>query len=129
MFHYFWYRQTLSFGWLCHDFLSKISLSHTGEKFRRGTFLCCVAENFWFRRNLWRKGGVPGFPVKKFLSHSAEKIHRGTHSCFFTFGYRQSLCFRGLSHDFLSTFFCLTVPKIFVGHPFVLSLVSGIEKR
>ena len=30
--------------------------------------------------------------------------------------------------DFLSKFFCLTVPKNFVGEPFSVSLISGIEK-
>ena len=29
------------------DFLWKIFLSHSAEKFRRGTLLCCVSENFW----------------------------------------------------------------------------------
>ena len=30
--------------------------------------------------------------------------------------------------DFLSTFFCLTVPKNFEGEPFRVSLISGIAK-
>ena len=30
-------------------------------------------------------------------------------------------------HDFLSQNFCLTVPKNFVGEPFSVSLISGIE--
>ena len=88
------------------------NLSHSAEKFRRGTLLCCVPENFRFHRNLWRRGGgVPGIPVENFLSHSAEKIHRRTHSRFTIFGYRQVLCFGGLSHGFLLKLFCLTVPK------------------
>ena len=33
-----------------------------------------------------------------------------------------------LCHDFASKLICLTVPKNFVGEPFSLSLVSGIEK-
>ena len=28
-------------------FSVKITLSHSTEKFRRGTLLCCVSENFW----------------------------------------------------------------------------------
>ena len=55
--------------------------------------------------------GYQDFTTETFLSHSAEKIHWGTHSCFTLFGYRQILCFRGLSQDFLSKIFCLTVPK------------------
>ena len=31
-------------------------------------------------------------------------------------------------HNFLSKNFCLTVPKNFVGEPFSVSLISGIEK-
>ena len=31
-------------------------------------------------------------------------------------------------HDFLSELFCLTVAKKFVGEPFRVSLISGIEK-
>ncbi len=34
----------------------------------------------------------------------------------------------GEYQDFPSKFFCLTVPKIFVGEPFSVSLISGIEK-
>ena len=117
MFHYFWYRQTLSFGWLCHDFLSKISLSHTGEKFRRGTFLCCVAENFWFRRNLWRKGGVPGFPVKKFLSHSAEK-KQGNPFVFLHFWVATIFMLRRVVSRFSVENFLSHGAKNFCGRPF-----------
>ena len=31
-------------------------------------------------------------------------------------------------HNFLSKIFCLTVPKTFVGEPFSVALISGIEK-
>ena len=30
----------------CHNFLSKVFLSHSTEKIRRGTVLCCVSEKF-----------------------------------------------------------------------------------
>ena len=33
----------------------------------------------------------------------------------------------GKYHKFPSKFFCLTVPKIFVGEHFIVSLISGIE--
>ena len=33
---------------------------------------------------------------------------------------------RGEYQDFPSEVFCLTVPKIFVGEPFTVSLISGI---
>ena len=37
---------------------------------------------------------------------------------------------KGLCHDFLSNFFCLAVPKNFVGEPFcaVFQKISGSEK-
>ena len=61
-------------------------LSHSGEKFRRGTFLCCVSENFWKRKLLWIRGGVvSGFSVDNILSHSAENLRRGTSLCFVEF--------------------------------------------
>ena len=31
--------------------------------------------------------------------------------------------------DFLSNFFCLTVPNNFLGEPFSVSIISGIEKK
>ena len=34
----------------------------------------------------------------------------------------------GEYHNFPSEYFCLTVPKNFVGEPFSVSLISGIEK-
>ena len=42
----FWYRKILCFRELCHDIVSKF-LSHSAEKFRGGTLLICVSENFW----------------------------------------------------------------------------------
>ena len=62
----------------------------SAEKFRRGTLLCCVSENFRQPKSLW--------------------IRRGEYQ------------------DFPSKIFCLTVPKSFVGEPFSVSLISGIEK-
>ena len=45
------------------------------------------------------------------------------------FCYRKMLGIReGGYQDFPSKTFCLTVPKIFVGEPFSVSLISGIEK-
>ena len=45
----FWYRKNL---WIKGDeggsitILCQIFLSHSAEKIRRGTYLCCVSENF-----------------------------------------------------------------------------------
>ena len=70
------------------------------------------------------------FSVENILSHSSEKIRRGTLLCF-----RKILVSKnardkrgGVYHNFPSKFFCLTVPKNFVGKSFSDSLISGIEK-
>ena len=70
----------------CRNFLS-----HSAEKLRRGTLLCCVSENFRSPKTLWIRGGRD-------------------------------------NQEFPSKIFCLTVPKIFVGEPFSVSLISAIEK-
>ena len=92
-------------------------LSHSTEKLLRGTLLCftkfLVSKKFMDKRG----GRVSRFSLKSFLSDSAEKLRRGTLQCVTSFGYRKILCFRELCHDFVSKFFCLTVPKIFVGTP------------
>ena len=63
---------------------------------------------------------VSRFSVEKFLSHSAEKFRRGTLLCFRKFLVPKNFRDKrgGGYHDFLSKFFCLTVPKNFVGEPF-----------
>ena len=52
--------------------------------------------------------------------------------CFVIFEYEKVFCLEGYfrTFDFLSKFFCLTVPKLFVGEPFcaVFQKVSGSEK-
>ena len=75
-------------------------------------------------------GGVSRFSVKNFLSHSAEKFRRRTIQCATDFGYRKILCFKKFCHDFVSKFFCLTVPKNLVEEPFcaVFQKISGSEK-
>ena len=78
--------------------------------------------------------GDSRFSVEVVLSHSAEKLNGGTLLCCVseTFWYRKNLWRRGgrgggECHHFRSIFFCLTVPKNFVGQPFRVSLFSGIE--
>ena len=67
-------------------------------------------EKIWIR-----VGGVSRISVENFLSHSAEKIRRAILHCFNNFGYRKSLDKRGGIKIFRRKFFCLTVPKNFVG--------------
>ena len=76
--------------------------------------------------------GDSRFSVEVVLSHSAEKLNGGTLLCCVSenFWYRKNLWRRGgrgECHHFRSIFFCLTVPKNFVGQPFRVSLFSGIE--
>ena len=105
-------------------------VSHSTNKLRRETLLCFT--KLLVSKNLWIRGGegVSRFSFKKFLSHSAEKFRKRTIYCSTNFGYRKNLCLRGLCHDLLSNFFCLAVPKNFVGEPFcaVFQKISGTEK-
>ena len=76
---------------------------------------------------------VSRFSVKNFLSHSAGKPRRGTLLCFTKFLVSKKVVDkRGGGgreyHDFMSKIFCLTVPKIFIGESFGVSLISGFEK-
>ena len=73
-------------------------------------------------------GGVSRFSVETFLSHSAENFRRGILYCCKNFRYQKKLVKRGKHQKFPSKFFCLLVQKIFVGEPFFVSLISGIEK-
>ena len=72
------------------------------------------------------------FLSKFFLSHNGEKFCRGTLPCCVseTFRKRKSLWIRGRGKcpDSLAKISRLTVPKKFVGQPFKVSLISGIEK-
>ena len=55
-------------------------LSHSSEKFGRGTtLLCCVSDNLWQRKSFEKEGqGVSKVSVESFLSHSAGKFGSGT---------------------------------------------------
>ena len=65
------------------------------------------------------------------MSYSIKKLHRGTLPCFSKILVSKSFIDKSGGreyHDFPSKLFCLTVPRIFVGEPFSVSLISGIEK-
>ena len=64
--------------------------------------------------------GIKRFSLKKLLSHNTEKLRRWTLLCVTIFGYRKTLRFVELCHDFVSMFFCLTVPRNFVENPSVM---------
>ena len=62
--------------------------------------------------------GVSRFSVENFLPHSAENLSRGeSFSVSLISGIEKFYASEGYVtiFDFLSNFFCLTVPKIFVG--------------
>ena len=70
------------------------------------------------------------FSIENLLSHSTEKLRRGTLLRFTKILVSKKFMDKrgGGYHDFLSKFFCLTVPKNFVGEPSSVSLISGIER-
>ena len=78
---------TIDFCTLCKK-VSQYSvekfLSHSAEKFRRGTLLCFtkipVSKKFMDKKGGRRKV-VSQFSVENFLSHSAENFRRGTLLC------------------------------------------------
>ena len=78
-----------------------------------------------------RGGELSRFSIEKFLFHSAESFPRGSLYCCNNFRYRKNLDKSGGSIKiFRGKFFCLTVPKNFVGEPFcaVFQKNSGSEK-
>ena len=77
----------------------------------------CFWESFWFQKVLWMKRGVSRFSVRKFWSHSAEKFRGHPFNVSESLGYRKILCIIGGITSFRRKFFCLTVPKNFVGMP------------
>ena len=87
----------------------------SAEKFRRGNLsdLCfrSILVSKKFMDKTGEGEGVSRLSVKIFLSHSAKKFRRGNLQCVTNFGQRKILCFRDLSHDFVSIFFCLSAEK------------------
>ena len=66
-------------GWReYHDFPSEVLLSHSAEKFRRGTIQCVTISGY---RKILCFRGLSQFYVEVFLSHSTEKIESGTLLC------------------------------------------------
>ena len=108
------------------DFSSKIFCLTVPKIFVGESFIVTLISG---SEEVWIGGGVSRFSVENFWSHSAENFRRGTLYCCIKFGYRKSLDKRGGEYqDFPSKIFCLIVPKNFVGEPFSVSLISGIEK-
>ena len=66
-------------------FSVEIFLSHCAEKFRRGTLLCCVSENFVATNFTDKSGGSIKIFCRKFFVSQCRKISLGNPSM---------LCFR-----------------------------------
>ena len=118
MFHYF---RVLKNGKHFRG-LSRVSvesfLSHNTKKIRRGTLLC-------FRNilasKMFCKIGESWFCRFYFLSHRIKTFWGRNLQCFTNLGYRKILSLKGVHHDFLFNFFCLTVLKIIVAELFCVS--------
>ena len=93
---------------------------------RRGTFPFftnfLVSKNFIAKRWGRKQGGVSRYSVKNVLSHSTEKLRRGTILCFTKLLVSEKIMDKWGRTEEVSRynvkFFCLTVPKNFVGEPF-----------
>ena len=101
--------------------MPKISV---GEIFGVAIFLCV--------EKVWIIGGGESIKIFRrnfFVSHCRKFKYVGILYCLINFGYRKTLCFGGLCHDFLTTFWP-TVPKKLVGETFcaVFQKNSGSEK-
>ena len=102
-------------------------LSHDAENFHWGFFY--YWSTFGYRKSLENKGGgVSRFSFEKILSHSTENFRRVILPCCINFGYRKGLGKKGGVSRYSVEIFCFTVPNNFVGEPFSISLISGIEK-
>ena len=72
---------------------------------------------------------LPRFSVKIFLSHSTERFCKGTLLCFRKFLLSKNFMHKRGYQDFLSTIFCLTIPKIFVREKLMLSKIFMHERH
>ena len=113
-----------------HYFPFKKFSSHSAKKFRRGTRLCF--RNFRVSKNIMPKRGISLFSIENLLSHSTEKLRRGTLLCFTKILVSKKFMDKtgggGCITIFCQIFSCLTLPKDFVGEPFSVSIISGIER-
>ena len=127
----FWKRKSL---WIrgrgkCPDSPSIFSGLTMPKKFVGQPFRVSLNSGI---EKLYASEGYVTISVEVFLSDNAEKFCRGTLLCCVSEKFRQqkSLRIRGREKcpDSPMKISCLTVPKKFVGQPFRMSLISGIEK-
>ena len=101
-------------------------MSHSAENFRKGILL--FLRKFLVSKSFMdEKGGITFFR-RKFLVSQCRKISWASLQCFRKFGVSKNFMpKRGISRFSIENC-CLTVPKKFVGEPFSVSLISGIER-
>ena len=117
-------KSTTDFYILCKRFRSKFFVS-VPKKFRWGTLR--YLTNFRVSKNFLHEG-VSTIFCRLFNISQYRNLRWGTIHCFINFGYQKVLCTRWVYHDFLSKFFCLTVPKNFIGGLFCISENSWYRK-
>ena len=107
-------------------FSVEIFMSHSAENFRKEILL--FLRKFLVSKSFMdEKGGITFFRRKFFVSQ-CRKISWASLQCLRKFGVSKNFMDNRGYQDFPSKIFCLTVPKIFVGEPLSVSLISGIEK-
>ena len=113
-----------------HDFPLKNFCRTVPENFVEEPF--CVSESFGYRKIFMPKKGRSRFSTENLLSHSTEKLRMGTLRCFTKFLISKKIMDKGGEgreyQDFPWIIFRLTVPKIYVGESFSVSLISCIKK-
>ena len=88
----------------------------------------CFWENFCFQKVLEMRKRVSRFSVEIFWSHSTEIFCDYPLNLLENLGYRKLFMHNRGYHNFPSKYFCLTVPKKFVGIPSMFQNNWDIEK-
>ena len=115
----FWYRKKLWMRGGISQFSVEIFISQSSERFRKGILLFLVkffGSNFFMDEN----GGITFFRLK-FLVSQCRKFSWASLQCFRKFGVSKNSLLEKGYHNFPSKFFCLTVPKFFIGEHFGVS--------
>ena len=109
-----------------HNFPSKKFCLTVPKNFVRESY--CFWENFWFQKVLEMRKRVSRFSVEIFWSHSTEIFCDYPLNLLENLGYRKLFMHNRGYHNFPSKYFCLTLPKKFVGIPSMFQNNWDIEK-
>ena len=110
-------------GGIIKIFSRKVFFSQCRKNQQGNPSVLCFRKFLVAKFFMDKKGEYQEFPLKIFCL-TTEKFRSGTLQFVINFGYRKTLCFRGLCNDFLSKIFRLTVPKKQQGKPFMLCFRS-----